>query len=323
MVCREGFGEFFKKIKLVDEYYEVIKGQRNSYRKVSRDLSFLQFKLVFCPHQSFRSAILVYSLKSEKKVGFKEWWNFSVFHKRISRNTNLPEALRQLSLLWEEDEGLKQKLIHYAQENPIENLGPVPDWCSMDVSNRLRDELPSIHLLDELENKREFRGVIALFPGSVWPTKQWKISGFKKLAGRLVSKNYKVFLMGGKSERAFAEKIAQGHSEVYNLVGRTNLFDSLLILKRCSFVVSNDSGGQHLASAVGVPTISIFGPTVLSFGYRPWNARSSVVEVPNLSCRPCGRHGHRQCPLGTHECMEKISPEKVIYAMEELGLNND
>jgi heptosyltransferase-2 len=83
-------------------------------------------------------------------------------------------------------------------------------------------------------------------------------------------------------------------------------------------VVSNDSGAMHLASVAEVPTVAIFGPTVLEFGYQPWNNMSAVVENKEINCRPCGKHGHEKCPIGTHVCMTSISANQVLEKIKAL-----
>jgi heptosyltransferase-2 len=83
-------------------------------------------------------------------------------------------------------------------------------------------------------------------------------------------------------------------------------------------VVTNDSAGQHLAALAGTKTVSVFGPTVLPFGFRPWNSQAIVVERFGLSCRPCGKHGPMKCPIGTHECMKSIRSNEVYQACERL-----
>jgi heptosyltransferase-2 len=70
-----------------------------------------------------------------------------------------------------------------------------------------------------------------------------------------------------------------------------------------------------LAALVSAPTVGIFGPTILEFGFRPWNSNAIVVEThKQLTCRPCGKHGPQVCPVGTHECMESINVETVWKA---------
>ncbi len=87
-----------------------------------------------------------------------------------------------------------------------------------------------------------------------------------------------------------------------------------ILMQRSQLVVSNDSGSQHLASLVETPLVSIFGPTVLSQGFGPWQNKAVVAQATGLTCRPCGRHGHDKCPIGTHVCMTSLTPDSVYQA---------
>jgi heptosyltransferase-2 len=77
---------------------------------------------------------------------------------------------------------------------------------------------------------------------------------------------------------------------------------------------------MHAASVTGLPTIAIFGPTVLDFGFRPWNEKSAVVQL-DLHCRPCAAHGGKKCPIGTHACMRDLSYRQVEKALFQLLAN--
>jgi heptosyltransferase-2 len=81
-------------------------------------------------------------------------------------------------------------------------------------------------------------------------------------------------------------------------------------MKKAKVLVCNDSGAMHVASIVDIPIISIFGPTVTSQGYAPWSFKAQVAEI-SLPCRPCGAHGHRECPIKTHDCMKKLDVDRV------------
>jgi heptosyltransferase-2 len=118
--------------------------------------------------------------------------------------------------------------------------------------------------------------------------------------------------MGGPGEEELCEKIGQQIPGALNLAGRTSLLETTTVLSGAKLVVTNDSGGQHLAALSGVPTVAVFGPTVPEFGFIPWNKQAQVVENKTLACRPCGKHGHQICPIGTHICMTSITADQVV-----------
>ncbi|HMK38279.1 MAG TPA: glycosyltransferase family 9 protein, partial [Bacteroidota bacterium] len=76
-------------------------------------------------------------------------------------------------------------------------------------------------------------------------------------------------------------------------------------------LVSNDSAPVHMAVAMRIPVVAIFGPTLPLFGFAPLGLRDRVVETAGLKCRPCSVHGGRRCPTGTFDCMNQISAVRV------------
>jgi heptosyltransferase-2 len=85
------------------------------------------------------------------------------------------------------------------------------------------------------------------------------------------------------------------------------------ILSRCRALVSNDSGMMHIAVALGVPVVAIFGSTVLDFGFGPLGDRDTVLER-DLACRPCAPHGARFCWQGHAGCLRGIAVGDVLAA---------
>lgn len=332
LLCRRGLGDFMLAMKLVDEVIEVDKKDRESWRKAVGILKARRFDWLICPHESPRSTWLARSIRAEHKVGYRHWLSFVAFHHRVRRPMELPEALRQLALLEPMDPGWKQRLDEFAKkqlaaggQGPGNELLPVPDWASMEIPllSRIRKEFQTSRRLTSLsprgrkvaEELNLDRPLAFLAPGSVWATKMWTASGFKEVGRILTNEGFQAVFMGGGSERPLCEKIAR---EVpgSKVIAGTSLFESAELLALGSLFIGNDSGATHLAAAAGVPTVSIFGPTILEFGYRPWQSRAKVVQVPPgaLRCRPCGKHGPRKCPIGTHECMTKIDAKSVIDA---------
>lgn len=266
-------------------------------RSTLNDLKKIEFEVIFSPHESIRSALWVSQLKGAKKIGFKKWWNFFAFTDRVQKNKKLPDALRQLSILDSVDSDIKEKLKGYG--------GHVPEWASMSLEKEMGR---IVHTL-----KWSLKTPTIFFaPGSVWATKRWTIEGYRKVAQHF-SKTHSVVFVGSSDERDLCEALKNDIPGSMNLAGETSILDLLYLFQKGSMLVCNDSGAMHVASAAGLPTTAIFGPTVLDLGYQPWQSKAVVVEK-QMSCRPCGKHGHQKCPIGTHACMKDISADEVIHA---------
>lgn len=290
---------------------------------MKKELRGIHFKYIFSPHQSFRSALFLKSLRAEIKIGYQSWWNFLFFDQRVSRDWELPEALRLMSLLAavSESSGISAKLADYKKQNPQGNMNPVPDWADMSVHDLwTRTESYQKFLKSAHGSALMASGDYAvIFPGSVWATKRWTEQGFRSLTEKW-SKNRTIIFLGSKDERPLVEKIIQNinHERVINRAGDFSLEESLHVVAGAKLVVSNDSGGQHMATLLGRAVVSIFGPTNTNFGFRPWGTRAVIVEAEGLGCRPCGVHGHKKCPLEHHNCMKNISAEQVDAAATKL-----
>ena len=128
----------------------------------------------------------------------------------------------------------------------------------------------------------------------------------------------RVLLLGSPSERDAGDKIISliGQRPV-DLIGKTTLRDLVAVIDRCSLLIGNDSAPGHIASARMVPVVSIFGPTVRSFGYYPYGKDVVIVEK-ELYCRPCHHHGPDKCPEGHFRCMRDITVDDVMKGVEKL-----
>lgn len=157
--------------------------------------------------------------------------------------------------------------------------------------------------------------LLAVAPGARWPTKRWPVARFAAVAQELArEKQAAVVILGGPDEvdlaRAIHDKL---DVPVVNGAGALSLMHSAALLSRCRLLVSNDSGLMHMATALKVPVVAIFGPTVQEFGFYPFQARAEVVSEP-LPCRPCSTKGSLRCPRGHHACMQDISSARVLAA---------
>ncbi|MCB0421449.1 MAG: glycosyltransferase family 9 protein [Bdellovibrionales bacterium] len=315
LVCRKGLGPVITELQLADVVVEVDKKKSSSIREAKKKLRPVQFTNIFCPHQSIRSALLVLSLKKKRAIGFYDWWNSWIFHSRIRRPMDLPDALRQVALVTLADskfdvkfDGESTDFLNGGLQNyhlPIVDFREqsIPDWadmqCPIDVS--------------KIIEKKVF-----LAPGSTWNTKRWGREHYIQLSHWLKDLGYQVELLGSPEERELCQSIADQVPGLQNHAGKTSLIETLALLRTGQALVCNDSGAMHMAAVVGLPTVAVFGPTTLDLGYRPWQSRAIVVQNNLLDCRPCGLHGAQRCPLGHHQCMKDLKVERVIQAFSKL-----
>lgn len=156
---------------------------------------------------------------------------------------------------------------------------------------------------------------IGLHPGSDVPEKRWPAEYFAGVANELGRKfQVIVILLGGPGEEAAANKIAEKiKNPTVNLAGRLSLVQLQSALSICDLYITNDSGPMHIAAALGIPTVAIFGPGHPSqFGPYTSHDRYRVLQKP-AACRPC-----RRCPYNIPACLEGITSEEVVNACLEL-----
>jgi heptosyltransferase-2 len=168
-----------------------------------------------------------------------------------------------------------------------------------------------------LGSRADSRELVALAPGSVWATKRWP--GYAELAKRLAER-FRLAIIGGRADSSEAASIAEfsGAQGVVDGTASLTLLASAELIGRAKLLVTNDSAPQHLASAMGTPTITIFGPTVEAFGFGPLAPSSISLGLDALACRPCHHHGPSRCPLGHWRCMRELGVDAVAIAVDEV-----
>jgi heptosyltransferase-2 len=153
------------------------------------------------------------------------------------------------------------------------------------------------------------RPVVAFAPGAVGPSKRWPVGAYAALTRRLLATGASVWVLGGPAEKALAAEII-GDTAAHDLTG-PDLRDAIFALASATAAISNDSGLLHVAAALGVPTVGIFGPTS-PWHWAPLNPLAATIETNSaLDCRPC----HKSvCRLGHHRCMREIGIDEVLAA---------
>lgn len=161
-----------------------------------------------------------------------------------------------------------------------------------------------------------------LVPGAEYgPAKRWPAAHFAALAQQLVAQHQMpVLLLGsGKDADVCAQIASSVHAThpgtCHDLAGRTSLQDAMALVAKARAMVSNDSGLMHIAAALGVPQVAIFGsssplhtPPLSPLAQVVWLKNDATYQPP-LDCSPCFA---RECPLGHTRCLGDISAEVVL-----------
>lgn len=168
------------------------------------------------------------------------------------------------------------------------------------------------------------RFLVGLNPGAAFgPAKRWLLHRYALLADRLIGAFHAdVLIFGSPAEKPLAEEIARAMKHTPTiLAGETSLRQLMALLAQCRLMISNDSGPMHLAAALGVPLVAVFGSTD-ERATGPMGARARIVKHP-VVCSPCGR---RACPID-FRCMRRVMVEDVYKAVvklaEECGVTHE
>ena len=165
--------------------------------------------------------------------------------------------------------------------------------------------------------------LLAICPGAEFgPSKQWPASHFIMLCTRLLADGWRVVIMGSAGDAAIAQEIYEGVEQklgrsladrCFNLAGKTTLAEAIDIMAACALAVSNDSGLMHVAAALNLPVVALYGSTSPEFT-PPLAPMAKILTTP-IECRPCF---DRECRFGHKRCMTDIEPARVLTAILDL-----
>lgn len=242
--------------------------------------------------RSLKSALVPFFAQIPQRVGYRGEMRYGILN-----------DIRPLDKLV-----LKQTVHRYVNLVSKKNLLKAPEIpfpkLVIKESNRSR-------LLKEL-NLTLNKKTIGIIPGAEYgPAKQWPY--YKELARLLVNTGYQVWVFGSEKDHENGKKIAIQSNSIKNLCGKTSLVDVIDLISVCENVVSNDSGLMHVAAAVYVPLIAIYGSSTPD--YTPPLTDKAAIQYLALECSPCFK---RVCPLGHTNCLHDIKAQTILNMIEDL-----
>jgi ADP-heptose:LPS heptosyltransferase len=155
--------------------------------------------------------------------------------------------------------------------------------------------------------------LVTLSPPAKWQAKQWKPEYYAQLAGMLIKEGFRVVVLWGPGEKDLADRIARDAGEGVAIGPPSDLKEVAALVEASSLLIGTDSGITHMAEATRTPSIVLYGPT----DPRVWHSDDTDLHVAlrlgELDCIACNR---KRCE--THECMENLTPERVIEVVRRL-----
>ncbi|OGV53918.1 MAG: lipopolysaccharide heptosyltransferase II [Lentisphaerae bacterium GWF2_52_8] len=160
---------------------------------------------------------------------------------------------------------------------------------------------------------------IGIAPGARWDSKRWPPDFFASVIDELsgISPEPCFLLLGAPSDRPLAEAIRQKvrKAKVFSLAGETGTGELVELTRRCSLLITNDSGPMHVAAALKTPLLALFGPTAPDRTGPFGDGKQSVFAPESLRCAPCLK---KSCPQGTLLCQRAFIPSDIAEAARGL-----
>ena len=261
--------------------------------KLGKLLRNKQYDQAIITPRSFKAALVPYFAKAKRRTGYRGEMRYGV----INDMRPLDKSV------------LRQTVQRYvALGLDVDDIQPpaIP-FPKLDVDN---DNLN--RLLSELELSQD-KPVIAMMPGAEYgEAKRWPIAYYTEVAQRVAKQGNQVWILGSKKDAEVAEQISR-NSTAINLCGKTRLEDTIDLLSACKLAVTNDSGLMHVAAAVDIPLVAIYGSSTPD--YTPPLTDKASIEYLGLECSPCFK---RTCPLGHTNCLLEVKPDKVLTTISEI-----
>lgn len=306
VVTKAVYADLLRHHPALDQHYEVVPEVGSAgLRKLGKLLRHQHYDVVLDIHKNFRSFQLTRAAKAPLVLRHKKFllrrWLFVQF------KWNLLRAAPPL----------RRRYIGAAAP-----LGVIDDGLPAEIHWTNQEERRAGEALQS-GGWDGHTPIVALAPGAGFFTKRWPVENFAETAKEISRRGYFVAILGGPQDVLLAEHIQQRLTKpCASFAGQTDLLTTAAILKKCRALISNDSGLMHMAEAVGVSLVAIFGSTTRELGFFPQLKTSRVLENVNLTCRPCSHLGKSKCPRGHFLCMHAITPEQVLVALDNL-LKND
>jgi heptosyltransferase II len=309
LLVRPWVRDIYAAADFVDEILEydrngIHRGPGGFYRLIA-DLKRRQFDLAILLQNAFEAALIAWGARIPKRIGYARDGRSFLLTEACAIDAEVRavhQAYYYLEIL--SGIGLLERHLWQNKEYPLSiNIG-----VREEDRNTAREILRSSGIQDG-----DF--IVGINPGAFYgEAKRWFPDRYACVADELARQyNARILLFGAQSDMPVVKEVAACMKQQSTiLAGQTTLGQLMGLLKACGLLITNDSGPMHLAAALDVPQLAIFGSTS-EIATGPLSRRAKVVKHP-VDCNPCFL---RKCPTD-FRCMKSISVERVLELAQEL-----
>lgn len=286
----------------VDRVLTVRRKSQSSRLRVARQLRSEGYDVAYNLHGGSTAALLVRASGAKHRVGFADY-AYAALH-----NHAAPPSAE----LWGREKT-------HSAEQQLALLG----WTGVPVTDRPASRLAVTHAAADAVARRlkEEAGLASnqsfalIHPAAAFDTKTWAAANFARVVEHLAARGLPVVAVAAHGEEKVIDEV-RAHARA-PLAGFTNLSlpELTALAARATLFVGNDSGVAHVAAAVRLPQVVVFGSSNVAH-WRPWATAPAEVVREEMPCAPCP--GYTCAEFGAPECIRRVPAERVVAAVERV-----
>ena len=294
--------------EVIDAKFEHQQLQWGLRRQLAKQIAAKQYQACFVLPNSFKSALIPWLANIPLRIGYRGEMRYGLINvsldnpSKVDRPPMVEHYLALSHLLNDSEQSIHQAIIP-----------------RLNVSQSARQSVEAKLNKVNINLSEPNAAIYFLCPGAEYgSTKRWPTEHFAALANEIISSNpsNQIILLGSQGDQVLGQEIAShtaSVSNIHNWCGNTTLDEAIALIGLSKAVVSNDSGLMHVAAALNIPQVAIFGSSDPSHT-PPLSDKAKVIWL-NLPCSPCHK---RECPLGHLKCLKDILPQQVLATLHTL-----
>jgi lipopolysaccharide heptosyltransferase III len=285
----------------VDNVITLKRNSTTARARVARQLRLLNYDVAYNLHGGTTATLLTRASGARRRVGLKTY-QYSRLYTHLA-----PSPL----ILWKRDRT-------HSVEQQLALLG----WTGVPVSDRPPTQLAVVEDAAASVTKRlreagwnEQLPFAVIHPAAAFATKQWAVEKFARVIDHLAAKGFSVVVIVAPSEAPLATELKSTSSASAISFSDLSLPEVTALASRARLFVGNDSGIAHIAAAVGLPSVVIFGSSNTAH-WSPWATAPAEVVLEEMECQPC--HGYYCEKFAQPECILRVPVARVLAAVDRV-----